>query len=139
MINGADVDGRVWERLTAAVTTGDAYCRANAVERIDLLKIDVEGAENLVLDGFWDMFSQGRIACVQFEFGMLNIYSKFLLKDFWDLLTGHGFTLGPIMPDGVWFRDYDPRDEDFNGPPNFFAVHHARPDLIAAVRRGRAS
>jgi FkbM family methyltransferase len=135
IINGAAIDGRVWDRLTVEVTTGDAYCRANAVREIDLLKIDVEGAENLVLEGFREMFAEGRIGAVQFEFGMLNIYSKFLLRDFWELLSGYGFTLGPIMPNGVWFRDYNPRDEDFNGPPNFFAVHRTRPDLIEAVGR----
>jgi len=51
---------------------------------------------------------------------MVNIYSKFLLKDFWDLFTRYDFVLGPIRVD---FKEYNTRDENFQGPPNFFAVH----------------
>jgi hypothetical protein len=65
---------------------------------------------------------------------MINIYAKFLLLDFWRVLTGHGFVLGPVMPRGVAFKSYDARDENFQGPPNFVAVHGSRPEIIAAVR-----
>ncbi len=124
-----------WQKVSVGVTTGDRYLSDHPVPLVDLLKIDVEGAENLVLEGFRDTLAQGRISSIQFEFGLANIYSKFLLNDFWKLLGGHGFVLGPIMPDGVDFKDYDPCDEDFQGTPNFFAVRKDRPDMISAVRR----
>ena len=124
-----------WQRMPVRVTTGDEYVRDNSVPLIDILKIDVEGAENLVLEGFRDTLAQGRVSSIQFEFGLANIYSKFLLNDFWSLLGEHGFVLGPIMPNGVDFKDYDPHDEDFQGAPNYFAVHRDRADMIAAVRR----
>jgi hypothetical protein len=38
------------------------------------------------------------------------------------------------MPKGVIFKDYNPRDEDFQGPPNFFAVHKTKSRLIDAVK-----
>jgi FkbM family methyltransferase len=125
----------VWQKVPVRVTTGDDYVRDNLIPLIDLLKIDVEGAENLVLEGFRNTLAKGGVSSVQFEFGLANIYSKFLLNDFWNLLGGHGFVLGPIMPDGVEFKDYDPCDEDFQGTPNFFAVHKDRSDMISAVRR----
>ena len=124
-----------WQQCTAEIRTGDGYLRDSGIETVDLLKIDVEGAEHLVLQGFAGALQAGRIAAIQFEFGMINIYTKFLLIDFWSLLQGYGFALGPIMPNGVAFMDYDPRAEDFQGPPNFFAVHASRPDMIQAVRR----
>ena len=123
--------------LKCRVITGDDYCSLNRIESIDLLKIDVEGAENLVLKGFSGMFAKGAISCVQFEFGLANIYSRFLLNDFWHFLSGCGFELGPIMPDGVVFKNYDPRDENFEGAPNYFAIQRKRQDLIHAVRSSR--
>ena len=124
-----------WQKVPVRVSTGDEYVRDHPVPLIDLLKIDVEGAENLVLEGFRNTLTQGRISSIQFEFGLANIYSKFLLNDFWSLLGEHGFALGPIMPNGVDFKDYNPCDEDFQGTPNFFAVHKSRPDMISSVRR----
>ena len=40
------------QELTVPVTTGDAYMRQHGLSRIDILKIDVEGAELSVLKGF---------------------------------------------------------------------------------------
>jgi hypothetical protein len=94
----------------------------------------VEGAEHLVLEGFTDSFERGIISAVQFEFGMINIYSKFLLKDYWQFFSQYGFAIGPIMPKGVAFKDYNPRDENFQGSPNFFAVHKTKSMIMEAVK-----
>ena len=45
----------------------DTYCRENGIERIDLLKIDVEGAELDVIKGSHGMLSESKIGCVLFE------------------------------------------------------------------------
>jgi hypothetical protein len=66
---------------------------------------------------------------------MANIYSKFLLKDYWEFFTLRGFTLGPLMPTGVIFRNYSVRDENFHGCPNYLAVHESKRDMIAAVKQ----
>ena len=50
-------------------STVDLYCEKNNVAKIDLLKIDVEGAELQVLLGARQMLESQRIACIAFEFG----------------------------------------------------------------------
>ena len=53
----------------AKTTTVDMYCDHHTVRRIDLLKVDVEGAELQVLHGAQQMFQRGQIGCCIFEFG----------------------------------------------------------------------
>ena len=87
---------------------------------MDFLKLDVEGAEHLVLQGLDESLQNGRIRFVQFEYGRVNILTHFLLRDFYQLFRGYGYAVGKIYPDYVEFRDYDLRDEDFLGP-NYLA------------------
>ena len=50
-------------------STVDAYCEMHGIGNIDLLKIDVEGAEYQVLLGARRMLQARRIRCCTFEFG----------------------------------------------------------------------
>ncbi len=52
-----------------AAQTVDDYCESKSIERIDLLKIDVEGAEFQVMQGARRMLRDKRIGCLTFEFG----------------------------------------------------------------------
>lgn len=52
-----------------AAATVDDYCEENKIEKIDLLKIDVEGAELQVMKGARKMLASKRIDCLTFEFG----------------------------------------------------------------------
>ncbi len=49
--------------------TLDHYCETNQIEFIDLLKIDVEGAEYQVMLGAKSLFKNKRVKCCIFEFG----------------------------------------------------------------------
>ncbi len=49
--------------------TIDKYCQENNISKIDLLKIDVEGAEYQVLLGAKEMLEKHQIRCCVFEFG----------------------------------------------------------------------
>jgi hypothetical protein len=55
--------------------------------------------------------------------------SRFLLRDFYQLLEPAGYLVGKIFPNGVDFRPYSPDDENFFGP-NFLAVQRKADDLI---------
>lgn len=92
------------------VTTIDAYCKRKKIDKIDFLKIDVEGSEHLVLKGANRMISKKRIDSIQFEFNIHNIYSRIFIKDFYKLLSGyHLYRLLPdsLYPMGEYSTDYE--------------------------------
>jgi FkbM family methyltransferase len=121
------------QETRARITTGDTYLRDNGIGHVDMLKIDVEGAEFAVLRGFADSFAAGGIDVVQFEYGKLNLGTREFLGDFWRFFTDRGFAVGKLYPEGVAFKDYDLNDEDFIGP-NYIACRQERADIIAALR-----
>jgi len=109
------------QSVKARVTTGIEYCRSHNITKIDFLKLDVEGAEHLVLAGFEDMINPENVPVVQFEYGMVNIVSKYLLRDFYGFFTSRGYRVGKLFPSEIRFREYRLTDEDFLGP-NFIAA-----------------
>lgn len=124
-----------FELLTAKITTGDKYCNEKSIDEIDLLKIDVEGAEHLVLGGFDNLLSKGKIKIIQFEYGYSNGDAKFLMKDFYKFFEDKGYVLGPLKPGGVIFTKFSYSLNDFNSGPNFVAVHKDYKDLIKNIGR----
>jgi methyltransferase FkbM-like protein len=94
---------------------GDEFLAREGIVEVDFLKLDVEGAEHLVLRGFDRLLRERRVRFVQFEYGRVNILTRFLLKDFHQLFAAHGYLVGKIYPDHVDIRDYDLGDEDFLG------------------------
>jgi FkbM family methyltransferase len=117
--------------MDVPVTTGDAYAAANGVEHIDLLKIDVEGMEGHVLQGFRGMLSRKAIDLVQFEYGRVSILNRFLLRDFYSFFRELGYMTGKVFPNYVDFRAYDMADEDFLGP-NYLACRADKPEYLKA-------
>ena len=116
-------------QLEGFLRTGDVFCAEHGIRKIDLLKIDVEGAESFVLHGLGKMLAANRISIIQFEYEKLNAATKFLLKDFYDLLGGYGYALGKIFPTHVDFRDYA-FDHELLWGSNYLAVLKNRPDLL---------
>jgi FkbM family methyltransferase len=119
--------------IVCPVLRGDQYMRDKGVERIDLLKVDVEGAEHLVFAGFGAALGT-QIDVIQFEYGMVNIITHFLLRDFYELLEARGYLVGKLFPNYVDFRNYELHDEDFLGP-NYVAVRKVKSRIIDALRK----
>lgn len=112
--------------------TLDGYCAAEGIDRIDFLKLDIEGHELDALSGAERLLAAGAIHALSFEFGGGNIDTRTFFRDFWRLLTGHGYAIWRIVPGGepVPIRAYHERLECFattnyiaaksiiTGPPN---------------------
>jgi len=122
-----------YEIIKAKTISGDEYIKENNIKTIDLLKIDVEGAEHLVLMGFEDALKRKAISIIQFEYGKVNIISKYLLYDYYNLFKKHGYKVGKIYPNYVDFSDYTFEKEDFIGP-NYIAIREDREDLIKELK-----
>jgi FkbM family methyltransferase len=63
---GTAVHGAAEKRVP--VTTLDAYASENQLAHVDVLKLDVEGGEEEVLEGSIELLSGGRVGCVVCEF-----------------------------------------------------------------------
>lgn len=118
--------------VTVELADGDSFCQEMGVEKIDFLKIDVEGADLEVIKGFKNFIENRGIDVIQFEYGRINIKSKALLIDFYEFLLPRGYLVGKVFPKAVEFRPYDLRHENFIGP-NFLAVHKEREDIVRAL------
>lgn len=119
------------ETIASRVVRGADYCAEHGIGRIDFLKLDVEGAEDLVLSGFGDLLLPGSIPVVQFEYGMANIPRKTLLREFHQTFESRGYQVGKLFPRSVRFREYRFEDEDFRGP-NFVAASPEVAKLLGA-------
>lgn len=119
-----------YEIITGELRRGSDYVSENGIEEIALLKIDTEGAEHLVLQGLRELLEHQRIKIIQFEYGRANILTRFLLKDFYEMLEPMGYKLGKLFNDGVAFKSYELGDEDFTGP-NYVAALDSIADALA--------
>jgi len=78
----------------------DDVCREQQIERIDFLKLDVEGHELAVLRGAGVLLSAGRIDRIQFEFGGCHLDARVFLRDFWELLAPR-YALYRVLKNGL--------------------------------------
>ena len=69
------------------IRTIDRFCEEQALKKIHLLKLDVEGHELSALKGAERMLRDGLIDFIQFEFGGCNIDSKTFFQDFYYVLN----------------------------------------------------
>jgi FkbM family methyltransferase len=116
-----------------AITTIDAYCQTNGIERIALLKVDVEGHELAVFKGASHMMERTRIQAIQFEYGGCNLDSRVSLGDMWSLLARHGFDLYKLYPDGPHrIEHYQPELETFKYS-NWVAIRDTRLSQVLAT------
>ena len=120
------------QQVVLPFTTGDEYCAEAGVERIDLLKVDAEGADHLVLAGFRGLLNRGAVRVVQFEYGPWAMSTRYLLATHYDFFAEHGYQVGRLYAEGVEFRDHSTRFEDFR-LANYVAVRRTDSEAIRAV------
>ena len=112
--------------------TGDDFIKEHNIQFIDLLKLDIEGAELNALQGFKDALSKKMIRVIQFEYGYINITTKNLLVDYHEYLDSFGYVVGKLYPKSVEFKTYQFKHEDFIGP-NMIAIRKDDAELKSLV------
>ncbi|MFZ6664400.1 FkbM family methyltransferase [Peijinzhouia sedimentorum] len=121
------------QKVLCRLRNSKEYCLEANIQEIDFLKIDTEGSDYLVLKGLEEYLQQHKIRVIQFEYNLNNILSKFLLRDFYELLNKYGYQIGKIYPKSVEFKPYNIEMEDFIGL-NYLAVHKSDKGLIEELR-----
>ncbi len=132
-----DIQGLSYESIgkqTIELVCGDDFMKEYKISEVDLLKIDVEGAEYDAILGFEEHINKGKIKAIQFEYGYINISTKQLLVDYYNYFESKGYVLGKIFPKTVEFRKYEFKHEDFLGP-NFIAVKSTETELINILKK----
>ena len=88
------------------VITLDSYVKKNKIKKIDILKIDVQGFEDKVLNGSKNLLKKNLIKTLEIEINFSDHYSKKL--SFYDIekyLTKNGYELCAIRNTGWHFLD----------------------------------
>jgi len=107
--------------------TLDAFCREHRIERIDYLKLDVEGAEIQALRGARELLAKKAIRFLQFEISRKMLEGlKTTARAVFDYLAGQGYQCHAITADGRIGR----RAADSDA---FYENYLALPDPAGAV------
>lgn len=114
-------DGRFTAKDEVALETIDHFCKQQGIEKIDLLKLDVEGSEYSCLLGAKDMIEQGRITHIQFEFGLAAKGAKVYFSDIFDLLSPH-YGIYRIMRNGLLEIAESSKIEELLFTTNYLAI-----------------
>jgi FkbM family methyltransferase len=112
-----------YQSVEVDVVTLDQVIQEQGIDFVDFMKMDIEGHEFHALEGARAALQARRIGALSFEFGSGDINSRTFFRDFWDLLTGQGFSLfrltysGRLLPIEDYFEDC----EYFRGVSNYIA------------------
>lgn len=109
--------------------TGDDYVLSRKIDKIDFLKIDVEGWEGNVMKGFKSTLESKKIKIIQFEYTYMCVLTKWLLIDSYKFLEPYGYKLGKLHNGHIEFHDYGLIDETFQGP-EYVAILENEMDLL---------
>ena len=83
--------------------TIEEYCKRNKISHIDLLKIDVEGAELKVLKGAKRLFLDRKITCCVFEFGQTLYDAGNAPQDYIDFFDAVGYKVeNLVLEQGIY-------------------------------------
>lgn len=100
--------------------TGDDVCAELGITHIRFLKVDTEGHDLKVIEGFRDLIRAGAIDVIQFEYNYMSIFSRTFLRDFFTALAPE-MRIARLLRDRIEYFDYAPALDNFI-QANFIAV-----------------
>jgi FkbM family methyltransferase len=107
--------------ISVPVLRLDQYMQTRGIERVDLLKLDIEGAELAALQGLGDRLNPKTVDLIQFEYGGTTLDAKVWLRDFYALLSNRGFVIAKLLPHALEVRPYHAWMEHY-GYANYLAL-----------------
>ena len=111
------------QEIQVLKNTVDNYCIQQRIERINFLKIDVEGGELDVLTGAETYLKKGKIDYIQFEYGGTYLDAKITLKEVFHYLHKFRYVLFKIEGNSLQYKpDFDESDENYEYS-NYLAVN----------------
>jgi len=115
----------------------DEFAESKSITHVDLLKIDTEGHEFPVLQGFEKYIKSGRVNAIHFEFNEMNVSSRTYFRDFWEFMGSYDFYR--LLPHG-WLKidDYVPLFCEIFAYQNIVAILKVPFAVEPATRTGGA-
>ena len=103
------------KRETIFIDTIDIYCAEQNINRIDFLKIDVEGHEFEVLRGASKMLRANKIKIIQFEYGGSYLDAHVFLKDIFRYFENfNNYKFFKILPNSLeYIANYNQQLDNF--------------------------
>jgi FkbM family methyltransferase len=84
------------------IAQGDSFLQARGIERVDFVKIDVEGFERDVIEGLHDSIAASRpVVTLELNHWCLNVLQRTSVPDFLDFLRGVFPYLYAVDPDDI--------------------------------------
>jgi FkbM family methyltransferase len=99
--------------VTVPLLRLDHYMEKEAIARVDLLKLDVEGSELAALRGLGEWLRPEIVDVIQFEYGGAALDAGTTLRDCYALLAARGYVLAKLLPRAVEVRAYRPWMEHY--------------------------
>jgi len=101
---------------TIKVSTIDEYCRANKIDHVDFIKMDIEGYEPAAIRGAENMLRAGKIGIIQFEYSYVFIDAGASLMSLMSYVAkvNPAYRFHKLFPDGTReIPTYDHRLDNF--------------------------
>ena len=115
------VSGKKASLVKVPARSIDSLLLELGIDRVDFVKMDLEGHELFAMKGAINSIHTGKIRCMSFEFGISNLNSKVFFQEIYQFLSTFRFTLYRILPGGLLYSipEYSEELERFYGVANY--------------------
>jgi FkbM family methyltransferase len=109
-----DSEHETAEKISVKLARGSDFFAALGVDRIALVKIDTEGHDFAVIEGFSEMLASRRIQVVQFEYNFRWLSSNRSMRDVFSLAKRHGYRVGKADADDIYvYQSWNAENDRF--------------------------
>lgn len=113
--------GQDFEIRKVECTSISQYCQEMSIEKIDYMKIDVEGMEYVILNSL-DLDIKNKINFIQFEFNDTYLSQRLFFKDFWNILQEDFYVLRITCRGLIKFHAYVAELLELTGMANYLCI-----------------